>query len=173
MLLDTQTEIENPGTTPVKELEKELQAQKRSHLDLPGEGKFVLSLQIRDAKDDAGVGSKLISKNGKLELVEDAPRADLMPLAASGTSIVISSSTSTASANEKLKALDSTHLIVGTVVEGQEVLKKLRELPVNQSNEDSLFYKAGKSAGDKRALVAAKAFNRPFARIVVTNAGAA
>ena len=50
-------------------------------------------------------------------------------------------------------------------------MRRLSELPINRSNADSPFFKAGKSAGDARAKVAERGFNRPFARIVVVGSG--
>ena len=113
--------------------------------------------------------------NGKLEMVPDTPRGDLMPLPPSGTSFVLTTVTQQSAIDaeslSKLKELDETYLIVGSVVEGEDVLMKLKELPYNKSNEDSLFFKAGKSSGDKRALVAERGFNRPFAKIVISDSG--
>ena len=143
-------------------LEKELDAQMagrgRSHLD---EAAAVVSILVRDISDETPAPAKLISKNGKLEFVEDTPRAELMPSAPSGTAFQISVADRSVAENvpggvAQLRTLDQTHLIVGRVVEGLDVIQKLKGLPYNPNNENNAFFKAGKNAGDKRALVAAK-----------------
>jgi cyclophilin family peptidyl-prolyl cis-trans isomerase len=151
-----------------KELEVQAAGQGRSHVD---ETAPVVSILVRDIDDSTPAPAKLISKNGKLEFVEDTPRADLMPSAPSGTSFQISVASQAAQSQQRLRSLDQTHLVVGLVVEGLDVIQRLKGLPYNRDNSDNAFFKAGKNAGDKRALVAAKAFNRPFARIIVTQAG--
>ncbi len=54
---------------------------------------------------------------------------------------------------------------------GEDVIRRIKGLPFNPPNADSLFFKAGKAGGDKRALVAERGFYRPFSKIVITNAG--
>ncbi len=132
-------------------------------------------MKEESSKAGAAPTGKLVARNGKLEMVPDTPRGDLMPLPPSGTSFVLTTVTQQSAIDaeslSKLKELDETYLIVGSVVEGEDVLMKLKELPYNKSNEDSLFFKAGKSSGDKRALVAERGFNRPFAKIVISDSG--
>ncbi|KAI7843260.1 hypothetical protein COHA_003094 [Chlorella ohadii] len=67
--------------------------------------------------------------------------------------------------------LDETHLVVGRVVEGMDVVAALAALPRVKDNTSSPFFQAGKLSGDKRADVAQRAFNKPFARIVVSECG--
>lgn len=162
---------------PVRSLlERELASQTRSHAS---SGDPVVSIEVaEDASKVSAPAGKLISKNGRLEVVEDTPREDLMPLPPSGTSYVITTvdgGEGSAPADEvqarQLRDLDRTHLIVGRVVEGRDVLRRLKSLPINTNKSDSLFFKAGKSAGDARAKVAERGFNRPFARIVVVGSG--
>ena len=51
------------------------------------------------------------------------------------------------------------------------MIRRIKGLPFNPPNADSLFFKAGKAGGDKRALVVERGLYRPFSKIVVTNAG--
>lgn len=68
-------------------------------------------------------------------------------------------------------SLDATNLVVGRVVEGQDVVKALSGLRRVTDNSDSLFFKAGKAAGDRRANVAERAFGKPFSKIVIDECG--
>jgi peptidyl-prolyl cis-trans isomerase B (cyclophilin B) len=67
--------------------------------------------------------------------------------------------------------LDGKYLIVGRIVDGQQVVQDLSELPVVKDNSNSPFFKAGKALGDKRAIVAEQGFNRPFNKVVVASSG--
>lgn len=68
-------------------------------------------------------------------------------------------------------SLDSTNLIIGKVVEGFDVVQEISKLPRVKDNTNSPFFKAGKAAGDKRANVAEKGFNRPFSKILIQQSG--
>lgn len=67
--------------------------------------------------------------------------------------------------------LDTTNLIIGHVISGQDVVDRLASLPRVKNNSESPFFKAGKAAGDKRAKVAERAFGKPFSKIVIENSG--
>lgn len=67
--------------------------------------------------------------------------------------------------------LDETHLVVGRVVQGMDVVEAIAALPRVKDNTNSPFFQAGKVAGDKRADVAQRAFNKPFAKITVNECG--
>lgn len=58
--------------------------------------------------------------------------------------------------------LDATNLVVGRVVCGMDVVRRIQALPANRPRTDIVgaYFKAGKSIGDKRAVVAEKGFNR-------------
>lgn len=68
-------------------------------------------------------------------------------------------------------SLDNTNIIVGRVVEGQELVDALAALPRVKSNKNSPFFKAGQAAGDKRADVAKRAFGKPFDKIIIEECG--
>ena len=67
--------------------------------------------------------------------------------------------------------LDGTNLVIGHVVEGQDVVDALSALPRVKDNSGSPFFKAGKAGGDGRARVAERAFGKPFAKIVISECG--
>jgi peptidyl-prolyl cis-trans isomerase B (cyclophilin B) len=67
--------------------------------------------------------------------------------------------------------LNRTHLIVGRVIEGMDVLAELDKLPVVKNNSSSPFFIVGKAAGDKRANVAELGFDRPFKKVAISAAG--
>lgn len=57
------------------------------------------------------------------------------------------------------------------VIEGLEVVRKIASLPVNKDNSGSGFFQMGKLIGDRRAIVAERGFNRPFAKVMVASCG--
>jgi peptidyl-prolyl cis-trans isomerase B (cyclophilin B) len=57
------------------------------------------------------------------------------------------------------------------VIDGLDVVKRVASLPVNKDNSESGFFKVGKLIGDRRAIVAERGFNRPFAKVLVTSCG--
>ena len=67
--------------------------------------------------------------------------------------------------------LDATHIIVGRVVSGMDVVAAIAALPVVKDNTGSPFFQLGKANGDKRANVAERSFNKPFAKVVVDACG--
>lgn len=50
-------------------------------------------------------------------------------------------------------------------------MRKIATLPVNKDNSESGFFKVGKLIGDRRAIVAERGFNRPFAKVMVASCG--
>ena len=66
---------------------------------------------------------------------------------------------------ETAAILDRTNVVVGTVLEGQEVIAALAALPTVKDNSSSPFFTVAKSIGDKRAIVAEQAFGKPFAKV--------
>lgn len=68
--------------------------------------------------------------------------------------------------------LDGIAVVVGRVLEGQEVLDALTALPTNRNaDEAGLFFAVAKSIGDKRAAVAEKGFGRPLSKVLVAACG--
>lgn len=67
--------------------------------------------------------------------------------------------------------LDRTNVIVGTVLEGQDVADVLAALPTVKDNTASPFFAVAKTIGDKRATVAEQAFGKPFAKVTVAKCG--
>jgi peptidyl-prolyl cis-trans isomerase B (cyclophilin B) len=129
-----------------------LSSRPRPH-DAPGlVSLVVLNAEEREEKE------KLIAIKGQLvtvvEVLGDLPN---------GTAFAIT----TGPAPE----LDATNLVVGRVVEGQEVVEALAAIPRVKDNSGSAFFQAGKAAGDKRADVAERAFGRPFAKVVIWESG--
>lgn len=102
--------------------------------------------------------TKLVAENGKL--VEVVERSGVVP---NGTGFTIT----TGGAPD----LNRTHLIVGKVIEGMDVVAQLDKLPVVKNNKNSPFFIVGKAAGDKRANVAELGFDRPFKKVAVATAG--
>lgn len=102
--------------------------------------------------------TKLVADKGKL--VEVVERSGVIP---NGTGFTIT----TGAAPD----LNKTHLIVGQVLEGFDVLQQVDKLPVVKNNSSSPFFIVGKAAGDKRANVAELGFDRPFKKVLVATAG--
>ena len=112
------------------------------------------SCVMRCSKED----TKLVADKGKL--VEVVERSGVVP---NGTGFTITTGAA--------PALNRTHLIVGQVIEGMDVVEQLEKLPVVKNNSSSPFFIVGKAAGDKRANVAELGFDRPFKKVAVANAG--
>eukprot|EP00892_Ulva_mutabilis_P003796 jgi/Ulvmu1/1789/UM119_0007.1 len=117
----------------------------------------LVSLQLKPAVE-IQEKTKLVAEKGKL--VEVTERGGIVP---NGTAFAIT----TGAAPD----LDSTHLVVGEVVEGMDVVRKLDKLPVVKNNTNSPFFQAGKKFGDKRANVAELGFDRPFNKVTVMASG--
>ncbi|CAI5961635.1 unnamed protein product [Closterium sp. NIES-64] len=101
---------------------------------------------------------KLVARGGKFEVVEEA----LKP-APNGTEFAVSFT--------DCPELDSTHLVVGRVLDGFGVLEKVREVPFVRDGTDNGFFKAAKLIGDTRATVAERGFYRPYKKITITKSG--
>ena len=147
---DGRTGVAGGSTTEI--LEDELNASTRRH-DGPG----VVSLVVNPKKEFESQ-DKLVAMNGKF--ITTTTTFGLPP---NGTGLNI--------CLDKAPELDKTSLVVGHVVQGMDVIERLSKLPRVKDNDDSVFFKAGKAAGDRRANVAEKAFGRPFAKITITESG--
>ncbi|XP_047333438.1 peptidyl-prolyl cis-trans isomerase CYP26-2, chloroplastic [Impatiens glandulifera] len=101
---------------------------------------------------------KLVAKNGKLVVNEEEVKPD-----PNGTEFVITMKDS--------PELDSSVLVIGRVLEGMEVVKKIGEVKTVNENTTSPYFRVAKLIGDKRAVVAERGFNRPYSKIVVSNCG--
>ncbi len=103
---------------------------------------------------------RMIAMGGQLRTVVEAP-----PPGPNGTGFIITLGA--------VPALDETAVVVGRVLEGQEALAALAELPTNRNaDEAGLFFAVAKSIGDKRAAVAEKGFGKPLAKVAVAKSGA-
>ncbi|GFR41133.1 hypothetical protein Agub_g1781 [Astrephomene gubernaculifera] len=133
-------------------LEEELGRQVRRH-----EEAGLVSLIVRE-REARPVKERLVAKDGKLiTVLEQAGEAP------NGTQFTITTAAS--------PELDATNLIVGRVVEGEELLRRIAALPVNKPRNDNPYFQAGKAMGDKRAVTAERAFYRPFQKVVVASSG--
>ncbi|XP_043716532.1 peptidyl-prolyl cis-trans isomerase CYP26-2, chloroplastic-like isoform X2 [Telopea speciosissima] len=101
---------------------------------------------------------KLIARKGKLEI--DQEEVGVNP---NGTEFVIT----TRDAPE----LDASSLVVGRVLDGMDVVERIASVKTVQENTSSPYFRVAKLIGDKRAVVAERGFNRPYAKIVITNCG--
>ncbi|KAJ8631123.1 hypothetical protein MRB53_024446 [Persea americana] len=101
---------------------------------------------------------KLVAREGKLEIDQEEVGSD-----PNGTEFVI--------AMKDSPELDSSTLVIGRVVDGMEVVEKINKVKTVQENTTSPYFRVAKLIGDKRAVVAERGFNRPYAKVVVTNCG--
>lgn len=101
---------------------------------------------------------KLVARGGKLEIQEE--QVGVPP---NGTEFVI--------ATKDSPELDAAALVVGRVVSGMDVVEKIAAVPAVRDNAGSPYFQVAKLIGDKRAVVAERGFNRPYAKILVTNCG--
>ena len=70
-------------------------------------------------------------------------------------------------------SLDEYCIVVGEVVQGLDVLERIRDgVPTNKGASDSGFFKLASAAGDSRAKVAARAFNKPLQKVFIERCGA-
>jgi peptidyl-prolyl cis-trans isomerase B (cyclophilin B) len=141
------------GGPDVEELELEMETSTAKH-DRPGVVSFVVKRSSeRDTKD------KLVAVNGKLVTVTSVLSGDLP----NGSCFAITTKAE--------PSLDATNLVVGHVVEGQDVVDAISALPRVKDNSGSPFFKAGKAGGDGRARVAERAFGKSFSKIVIMECG--
>ncbi|OMO94443.1 hypothetical protein CCACVL1_06003 [Corchorus capsularis] len=101
---------------------------------------------------------KLVARKGKLEIDQEEIGSD-----PNGTEFVISIKDS--------PELDSSALVIGEVLEGMEVVKRIGQVKTVQENTSSPYFRVAKLIGDKRAVVAERGFNRPYSKVVITNCG--
>ncbi|KAL3632961.1 hypothetical protein CASFOL_025945 [Castilleja foliolosa] len=115
-----------------------------------------VSILVRDPSKPPP-GTKLVARKGKLEMIDEEV------MGPNGTEFVIVTRDS--------PELDESGLVVGTVVEGMDVVERIAEIKTVQDNSSSNYFKVAKLIGDKRAVVAERGFNRPYSKVVVTNCG--
>lgn len=101
---------------------------------------------------------KLVAREGKLEIDEEEVGTE-----PNGTEFTI--------ATKDSPELDAAALVVGRVLEGMEVVKRIGQVKTVQENTSSPYFRVAKLIGDKRAVVAERGFNRPYAKVVVSNCG--
>ncbi|XP_007036407.2 PREDICTED: peptidyl-prolyl cis-trans isomerase CYP26-2, chloroplastic [Theobroma cacao] len=101
---------------------------------------------------------KLVARKGKLEI--DQEEIGTEP---NGTEFVI--------AIKDSPELDASALVVGEVLEGMEVAKRIGQVKTVQENTGSPYFRVAKLIGDKRAVVAERGFNRPYSKVLITNCG--
>ncbi|VVA95224.1 unnamed protein product [Arabis nemorensis] len=102
--------------------------------------------------------TKIVARNGKLVVEEEE-----IAVGPNGTEFVITAVDS--------PELEESVLVIGKVLEGMEVVEKMREVKTVRDNTSSPYFRVAKVIGDKRAVVAERGFNRPYSKVVVTNCG--
>ncbi|GMH37496.1 hypothetical protein BSKO_05369 [Bryopsis sp. KO-2023] len=140
------------GGDSLQDLLGEFAAGRHSH-DSGG----VVSLLVKTLAEPQ-TKSRMVAIQGKLVTVEDQ-----LGEAPNGTAFAITTS--------PCPQLNSTHLVVGRVVEGLETVKELQGLPTVKENNSSPFFMAAKTFGDKRADVAERGFGKPFNKVIVSKGG--
>lgn len=146
-----------PGGATPESLLPELAARKLSH-NRAG----LVSLVVERGAPPPPPKERLVSMNGKFVTVTDPP-----PLGPNGTAFTVTVAAAAAAAG----ILDPTNVVVGTVLEGQEVAEYIAALPTVKDNSGSPFFVVAKNIGDKRAIVAEQAFGKPFAKVTVAKCG--
>ncbi|GKU95056.1 hypothetical protein SLEP1_g8464 [Rubroshorea leprosula] len=101
---------------------------------------------------------KLVARQGKLVIDQEEVGAD-----PNGTEFAI--------AIKDSPELDASALVIGKVLEGMEVVERIRQVKTVQENTSSPYFRVAKLVGDKRAVVAERGFNRPYSKVLVTNCG--
>ncbi|XP_011072909.1 peptidyl-prolyl cis-trans isomerase CYP26-2, chloroplastic [Sesamum indicum] len=101
---------------------------------------------------------KLVARKGKLEIDQEEVGMD-----PNGTEFVI--------ATKDSPELDGSALVVGTVLQGMDVVDRISRVKTVQENSTSPYFRVAKLIGDKRAVVAERGFNRPYSKVVITNCG--
>ena len=131
------------GGATAEAVEDEARTSTRSH-DAAG----LVSLAVFSAKPP-GTKDRLVAEKGKFitvtEVLGEFPNATAWTITTAPT-----------------PGLDSLNLVLGRVVEGMDVVEKIAGLPRVADNTGSPYFMAGKALGDKRALVAEKAFGKPY-----------
>ncbi|KAI3429274.1 hypothetical protein D9Q98_005370 [Chlorella vulgaris] len=144
------------GGLDTEALEEELAAQQQQGAtahDGPGLVSFLVKPRIEIRSKD-----KLVASKGQFITVTE-------------TFGEIPNGTSWSITTSAVPELDETHLVVGRVVEGMEVVQAIAALPRVKNNTNSPFFQYGKATGDKRADVAQRAFNKPYSKIRVEECG--
>ncbi|KAF9597603.1 hypothetical protein IFM89_020082 [Coptis chinensis] len=116
-----------------------------------------VSIVVRDP-NKAPPKLKLVARKGKLEIDEEE-----VGTSPNGTEFVISTRDS--------PQLDASSLVVGTVLDGLDVVEKIAQVKTVQENSSSGYFRVAKLIGDKRAVVAERGFNRPYSKVLITNCG--
>ncbi|KAJ4713323.1 Peptidyl-prolyl cis-trans isomerase [Melia azedarach] len=140
-------------------VEKLIQEWQRSNEKCPGTKNLAgtVSIVVRDPSKPPPK-PKLVARKGKLEIDQEEVGKD-----PNGTEFVI--------ATKDSPELDASALVVGRVLEGMEVAKKIGQVKTVQENTGSPYFRVAKLIGDKRAVVAERGFNRPYSKVVITNCG--
>eukprot|EP00898_Chlorokybus_atmophyticus_P005472 jgi/Chlat1/5926/Chrsp4S06413 len=152
---DTAADVGITGGPTSGQLLPELQAPGRPLHTKP----WTVSLIVNNPLGSEGVSAKLIARDGKFINVEESTG----PPRPNGSSFIITT--------RPCPELDSVNLVVGRVLEGQDIVQKLSQLPAAQDKTDNPFFKTAKMMGDVRATVAQAGFGRPFSRVVVASSG--
>ena len=144
------------GGPDAEYLEDELAASTQKH---DAEGVVSLFVRLSDEKESNRVSKdKLVAVKGQFVTVNST-----LGEVPNGSGFAITT--------RPEPGLDGTHLVVGRVVEGMDVVKALAALPRVRDNSKSPFFMAGKAAGDLRANVAERAFGKAFNKIVIEQSG--
>ena len=152
----TSTPVEGlPGGSTAERLVPELEAKRLSHARAG-----VVSLVVERGAPPPPPKERLVSMNGKFVTVTDPP-----PPGPNGTAFTIT----VAPGADAI--LDRTNVVVGAVIEGQEVADAIAALSTVKDNSSSPFFVVAKNIGDKRAIVAEQAFGKPFAKVTVAKCG--
>ncbi|KAG6746886.1 hypothetical protein NC653_034685 [Populus alba x Populus x berolinensis] len=101
---------------------------------------------------------KLVARQGNIEIDQDEVGIDR-----SSTEFVI--------ATKDSPELDASSLIVGSVLEGMEVVDRIGQVKTSQENIRSPYFRAAKLIRGKGAVVAERGFDRPYSKVVVANCG--
>lgn len=151
----SQSPVDIVGGPSAERLLAELDNQRAKH----DRGGLVSLIVRRDPNEPVPEPkARLVSVRGKFETVYDPP-----PPPPNGTAFVITL--------RPAPELDSTNVIVGKIIGGEDVLNEISQLPTVKDNTNSPFFAVAKSIGDKRALVAEQSFRKPFKQVRFTTSG--
>ncbi|KAH8487235.1 hypothetical protein Peur_069427 [Populus x canadensis] len=101
---------------------------------------------------------KLVARQGNLEIDQEEVGID-------------PSSTEFVTATKDSPELDASSLIVGSVLEGMEVVDKIGQVKTSQENIRSPYFRAARLLRGKGAVVAERGFDRQYSKVVVANCG--